>query len=65
MHKSHLPSFFATIHFCFEQGFLIKILGAAHRNIKFNIAVRCTFKTRKHIIATNIAVRCTFYKKTL
>jgi ribosomal protein L20A (L18A) len=23
----------------------IKVEGAAHRNIKFNIAVRCTFKT--------------------
>jgi hypothetical protein len=22
--------------------------GAAHRDIKFNIAVRCTFKTRKN-----------------
>jgi hypothetical protein len=24
-----------------------KFEGAAHRDIKFNIAVRCTFKTRK------------------
>jgi hypothetical protein len=24
----------------------IMVEGAAHRNIKFNIAVRCTFKTR-------------------
>jgi hypothetical protein len=38
----------------------MKISGAAYRDIKFNIAVRCTFKTRKFIISTNIAVRCTF-----
>jgi hypothetical protein len=45
----------------YNQGFLIKISGAAHRNIcsrikvegaahrdiEFNITVRCTFKTRK------------------
>jgi hypothetical protein len=26
----------------------IEVEGAAHRNIEFNIAVRCTFKTRIH-----------------
>jgi hypothetical protein len=34
--------------------------GAAHRNIKFNVTVRCTFNLDVADFATNITVRCTF-----
>jgi hypothetical protein len=34
--------------------------GAAHRNIKFNVTVRCTFNHDVADFATNITVRCTF-----
>jgi hypothetical protein len=33
--------------------------GAAQRNIKFNITVRCTFNLDVADFATNITVRCT------
>jgi hypothetical protein len=33
--------------------------GAAHRNIKFNVTVRCTFNHDLPVFATNITVRCT------
>jgi hypothetical protein len=33
--------------------------GAAHRNIKFNVTVRCTFNLDVAVFSTNITVRCT------
>jgi hypothetical protein len=54
-----------TVIFVDKRG-KVNIEGAAHRDIKFNIAVRCTFKTReKFIIATNITRLCRSYTKTL
>jgi hypothetical protein len=52
-----IMSKYLSIDIISQQRFLVK--GAAQRNIKFNVTVRCSFNLDVADFATNITVRST------